>query len=344
LSMGKGLHGYFTFLPSVRLPTNYRVNYAEKTGYDLQKCKFCLMNMIDDMNHLFVCPALLLEQKNFYNAVEEKLREWQIPYVNKNIQSLENRTCQRWFSQAKHAFLGPNGRNGLSPEKLWTMTKDFWNANSLKHDLNLNTLMSNLRAVLERPFTCPIHAQCSLPCGIVLPQDLLSILVRRLHLCVEGSTTVLHKSPLFAEWCSSDKYDLRFGSKGSSREYDFTGSNSLLFFNKSIDEKTRKRMIAKVREWVTSKKPTRILLITPSQDVQSILRPTDRCLLEIARSQSDFPVLHCSINNVTSPLLGTAMPMSIVLALNKESMILDPMTGLLSKMISSNGRTPNVQI
>ena len=65
------------------------------------------------------------------------------------------------------------------------------------------------------------------------------------------------------------------------------------------------------------------MLIAPSQDVEPFLRPTDRHLLGLARTRN-LPLVHSKTCEGEISLIRSLEPISIVLALNKESMILDP--------------------
>jgi len=64
---------YFILASCQWLPTNYRLNAhanAEKTRYCL-----CLLEATEDMEHILICPALLVEQNRFNKEVIECLHE-----------------------------------------------------------------------------------------------------------------------------------------------------------------------------------------------------------------------------------------------------------------------------
>ena len=88
---------YFIFGISQWLPTNHRSHYGDRSGYDRDKCKLCLLNELDTQNHFLICPALQKEQIDLQFAVRRKLRDWHLPFVEKRIQSFDNISCQRWL-------------------------------------------------------------------------------------------------------------------------------------------------------------------------------------------------------------------------------------------------------
>ena len=88
---------YFIFAICQWLPTNHRIHYSDKSGYDLGKCKVCLTNEVEDTNHLFTCPALRAEHVKLQIAMDSKLQFWHVPFANKCPESLEERTCRAGF-------------------------------------------------------------------------------------------------------------------------------------------------------------------------------------------------------------------------------------------------------
>ena len=133
---------------------------------------------------------------------------------------------------------------------------------------------------------------------------------------------MLYTDPLFQEWSSSDQIDNSFGSRGTIRTQSLAGHNTfILTIDK--DRETRMELIALFRTWLSSKKPTRVVIITPRKDVEAWLRPRDRRFLELGFSV-DFPFVHSTAHLTKSTLIRSNEPISILLALNKESMALDP--------------------
>ena len=265
---------YYIFAVCQWLPTNHRIHYGDKSGYDREKCKLCLMNAVDDTNHIYICPALSKEQLELYNTLENKLRQWQVAYAYKTIESLEEKTCKIWFRKARSTFPLSNGSHmSISSERLKGMIKNFWHANQHRN-LSSTGCISNIQNVLERSCrSCPVARVCNLQCNIKLPNDLLSLLILRLQLHLEGTTNALHRSTLFTEWCSTEASDRLFGAHGSILEQDLAGHNSFVFLHNSGNPRLRDQLHGLIQQWTLSKKPTRVVMIAPSKDVEPWLRP-----------------------------------------------------------------------
>ena len=77
----------------------------------------------------------------------------------------------------------------------------------------------------------------------------------------------------------------------------------------------------KINNWISTKKPTRLILISRSEEVSKWCHPKNRNFLEIARIPRAFPVTYTDYAT-SNHLLPDSI--SIILALNKESMLLDP--------------------
>ena len=95
---------YYIFAISQWLPTNHRTQYGDQSGYDREKCKLCLLDQVENMDHLLVCPALLHERSHLLTSVNEKLSFWKIPYASKQIETLDSRRCRKWFQTARTIF------------------------------------------------------------------------------------------------------------------------------------------------------------------------------------------------------------------------------------------------
>ena len=85
---------YFIFGVCQWLPTNYRVHYTDESAFDRTKCVLCLMDAEENMSHLFVCPALASEHCLLRMAIEEKLKEWDVPWAQGRMETLEHRSCR----------------------------------------------------------------------------------------------------------------------------------------------------------------------------------------------------------------------------------------------------------
>ena len=190
------------------------------------------MNVVEDTNHIFSCPALLSEQMNLHAQMEAKLKSWKVLLAEKHIESLEHRTCRIWFKTASTALIATGDdtkhQEVLSSEGLWSLIRQYWTHNPLSSQ---KQLMANLRAALKNSSSCPTTLNCQMTCSVNIHKNLLEVLVQRLHLKVEGITKPLHRSSLFSEWCSSDPADVTFGARGSLEKQDLAGHNTFIFLH-----------------------------------------------------------------------------------------------------------------
>jgi ribonuclease HI len=315
---------YFIFAICQWLPVNHRIHYGESDS-DMEKCKLCLMNTVEDTDHLYICPALSREQVMLHKSLEDKLKMWNVPYAHKSIESFDDRTCRLWFQRVKSTFQLPNHpQKSICSEKLWRLTKDFWYTNRHRNPKIASCLLSIQRVLNHTCQVCPATSVCVFQCGVIAPKELLSLLVQRLHLRIEGATNALYRSSSFSGWCSTEKDDKQFGSLGSLFESDLGGHNSFILTHDSKNPHTN-RLHGIIQQWTSSQKPTRVVMIAPTQIVEPWFRPRDRKILEIAHSLTGFPLFHDNHSvDQLGPRLLSAEPMSIIIALNKESMILDP--------------------
>ena len=287
------------------------------------------------MEHLLVCPALEAEQNKRRILFQEKLAYWQVPWGDKQIVSFTEKTCLRWFNLLKPLPIF----NVFNHKQLHRMI-EYFHLSSMDHP---NVAFSKLKKSLMDVKTYSDH--CRLP---FIPQQLSEILTRRLHLQLEGTTNVLHRSERLTAWCSDQRTDVNFGSLGPVTEKNLEGFNSLVLLSSTPEQMDS--LIAQTLKSVSSKKPTRIVLIGPSRSVGVWLRPVNRRILELARSEASFPLFHC--NGHHHPHLSQSRsvsnePISIILAMNKESMILDPIDWAALKhdlLDWAEAHCPNLQL
>ena len=191
IELGKGSAWvYYIFAICQWLPTNHRINYQDKSGYDFEKCKLCRLNMVEDIYHILTCPALFPEQLSLYQTIEHKLREWHVPYADKLIQSQEDRTCQIWFRMSKQAF-SDHQCSTIGSSRLWSLIKNYWCANQNTKYANFRALLSSLKDILARPFICYNRLECCrLPCRYVVSSSLLPFLCRDFIFIWKGTLTL----------------------------------------------------------------------------------------------------------------------------------------------------------
>ena len=92
---------YFIFAVCQWLPTNYRVHYADESGYERTRCNLCLTDSKEDLAHLLVCPALAAEQELLIRVTLEKLKDCEVPWAREAIETLETRTCRKLVQMHK---------------------------------------------------------------------------------------------------------------------------------------------------------------------------------------------------------------------------------------------------
>jgi len=141
---------------------------------------------------------------------------------------MEERICKKWFKVTRASLSKDNKKQDLSNDRLWLLVKGYWSANPDGTSSNLKNLSDSIKlAVKTKSKTCPT-GQCEMRCFLAVPHNLLTTLVTNLHLQIEGETNAVHRSPLFQEWCSSDKNDSSFGSRGPIRSQSLAGHNTFL--------------------------------------------------------------------------------------------------------------------
>ena len=169
---------YYIFAICQWLPTGHRINYGDKSGYDRDKCKLCLLDETEDMYHMLRCPALLREHMQIQKAAHETLVKWQLPFSRKGIETCQSRTCRTWFHVARRTFVEHHGQDAktssLSSEQLWRLIRDYWNANNHKPTLSTNHFITSLGRVLT-------EGKCSYQ-QLTIKKDLLGILIRHFRL------------------------------------------------------------------------------------------------------------------------------------------------------------------
>jgi hypothetical protein len=310
---------YYIFAISQWLPTNHRMYYADKSGFDKSKCKLCLLDHVENMDHLLVCPALVQEQEILLRSTHEKLITWQLPLAHKDIESVDSRTCRRWSRTVKDALsVGRNLENGtVNLEYVDHLVHKYWMTNRYKSCLSVHHLLSNIDTILANA-----KEVC---CRPTAPHQLLSVLVRHFHIQMEGTTDVLRKSSLLREWCSPDESDKAFGALGSLMSQNLAGKNCFIILQwiTAHNPAIKNQFYHLIKEWVGTKKATRLIILGPTRELKDWFHPKDRQFFEIAQFNEHSSPLqnnyhhhqldHCALDTT-----------SVALVLNKESMLLDP--------------------
>jgi hypothetical protein len=288
---------YFVFAICQWLPTNHRINYT-KDVY-LKTCTLCLCNAEDEMDHLLLCPALAKEHLALKNEVTAKLIHWKIPFAATPLKSNEMAVRLQWRAAARKS----TALSAVPNITLDTLTKAYWKVNIHKQCISTNSFVKDL--------TCSVQKRYPIPC-VQLRQDLTALLVKAFVLQTHGFTDVLNYSNLFEDWTSINQSDVPFGAKLWTTPTLHSGTNSFFFQPPGTQTNIRELMNV-LNEALQPKLPSRFLCVIPQQDK---LPPH---FLELVTFKTSSPLL--SRNGNISPTLAT---MSLVLAMNKESMLTDP--------------------
>ena len=291
---------YYIFAICRWLPTNYRLNYSAEDQL-VKKCKLCLCNTEETMDHILCCPALLKEQLLLKENLQAKLKAWEIPYASIPLFSREGVFRNRWKIAARDLF----SPGVLSPLKLDLLTKGFWKANRHKQFIPTQQFLKNLSHVVRR--------DQEFKCKFEFPRnDLVNVLIQELTLQTHGLTGALHYCSLFEEWSSTDPLDVPFGASLWSTSDNVKGSNSFFFL--SSVETCSQELLETLMESLDTKDPTRCVCMIPRQDTLPSFA------LEVATFPAGSPLFGYDYS--TGSLAPCAM--SIILVLNKESLAIDP--------------------
>ena len=284
---------YFIFAACEWLPTNYRL-YSKIPTLDYRtSCVLCLGNKIDTMEHLLECPALAAEQRNLALVSQHTITKWKFPFSAVR-NTPQTHTVERWICAGK-SLLGPK----LNLERLSWMAVKFYQTNCHKQFLGTRHFLQRVGASLKQDIRTN------------LADSLLGILASEFKLSLEGISNVLSHQTVFGEWCSDYPDDAWFGSRKDALEGDFSGLNT--YFN--VIEETQTitiKLLEKVSRSLHSRRPTRAVIVGPS----SLLIKFDHKLF--------LPI--CTLK-ARSSVLGhqpLAYDLSVLLAANKESMLVDP--------------------
>ena len=289
---------YFVFAICQWLPTNYRMSYF--LG-DLEKrCKLCLCNSADTMEHLLVCPALATEHLLLKEEMKLKLHLWDIPYSSMSMNSYENDSRMQWHRAAREKF----SLATLPAFRLDLLTKGYWKANSNKQFISTPKFLDDLSRVVS-------HQQ---PLQSYHPRaDLLAILIQEFALQTQGFSDSMNFSPGFDEWTSTNTGDIPFGAELWTFAAMHGGRNTF-FFRAPNHSADTQGLLGIIAESLETKAPTRAVCLIPKQE------NLPHSFLELFTIQASCPLFGYdqSVESV-SPC-----DMSVVLSLNKESMVIDP--------------------
>ena len=108
---------FFIFAVCQWLPTNRRLFYEDKSLFDREKCQLCNTGMIENIHHVWRCPALAEEREKLRIIADHKLKGWKLPFANKQIQDFESATVERLKNSTLN-FLTTDRERALLPPYL----------------------------------------------------------------------------------------------------------------------------------------------------------------------------------------------------------------------------------
>jgi len=170
--------------------------------------QYCLRDVVENMDHLWVCPALAKEQVYLQSRINGILQR--LPFALDKVRTRESSFKQDWLRLASKdplCYIIPGDR-------LDALTLDFWNANNHKQFIPPQGFSKAFAKVVRKTY----------------PQELsklLSLLIDLFSLNVEGNSNALQHFLRFELWCSEDPDDKEFGALGSFLQSDLSGKKHL---------------------------------------------------------------------------------------------------------------------
>ena len=216
------------------------------------------------------------------------LSQCRFPYADLELEAPDSRIVQHWISMWGHLLT-----SSVTLPHLERLLHDLLTANGISH--------SALRQAYERILGV-INVQKNRK-NVDLPLQLITLLTKELNLSVEGNTDAFHRHTLFPEWYSEFLEDSWFGSHGTSLEMSLQGSNTYLNLLNS-SESFINLMLSKVVAHLASEPPTRTLVVGKREHLDKFIN--DVRIMKI---------LDLKLHGVD---------VSLVLALNKASLVVDP--------------------
>ena len=329
---------FWIFAISDWLPTNFRLHRRDGKS---QICDLCQSGSVEDIRHLFSCPATATEQNNLRMDLEYTMAKWNIPYFQLGS-SPHLHTKQGCLS-----FLLPKlAARGLviTKEKLQQLINDYFGCENKRKPKNLNHLHRHIQIALLRA-SCSCNStnhQCHLKYSWTTPPSLVKILKTELSLEVDGMADSLHHSEYLASWFSKLSSDCVFGAKWNFFEQTLEGKNIFIcppFEVHSNGENLITKVIQKIVTELKTDKPTRALLIIPILEGREghIFETQARKakFLEICRFPKDcFPFdAPEAFQGKTQPILYPGK-IALYLAANRASLRYDPISwdSLINKL------------
>ena len=127
----------------------------------------------------------------------------------------------------------------------------------------------------------------------------------------EYFTEAIHRSPIYAEWCSENPSDAVFGAKIGFFQQDLSGKTSLVTVWDDKEDSGDK-LWNYISHSTSFKRPTRFVIIASKQVAAQVLSKSNQ-VLELAQIPQGF-LLESDVHRIREPLLAAeADPVSIIL-------------------------------
>ena len=226
-----------------------------------------------------------------------KFTQWDIPFALIPLKSYEVETRINWRAAALKAF------PSVSKSRVDILTKAYWKKHAHKQFVSTQHFLNDLTLAIGNryPMAC-----------VQLRHDLIALLTQIFVLQMHGFTDILNCSPIFEEWTSINPSDVPFGAKLWESSLLHAGTNAFFFHERDSKLKTQ-GLLDLLSKSLQSKAPTRFICVIPKQENL----PSQ--FLEIVNFKASAPLF---VSNGQFAL--SLLDMSVVLAMNKESMITDP--------------------
>ena len=198
----------------------------------------------------------------------------------------------------------------------------YWKSNHHKPNLSFRCFLAKLRKYRSQ------H-----PPKFRISSSLILILTRRLAIQIEGNSSPLFCCPHLPFYHSSRPDDASFGAKVGGLEETLANRNSFVFSPEGLT-----LSVAALVRMIASIKATRVVIISPTDLVQPIL--SFRWCLELARYEHGF-----SKSTISDQKTVLSQSLSLILCLNKESLVVDPIDWpLLKEELATWSRSEGVAV
>ena len=109
--------------------------------------------VVEKMDNLLRCPALVKEHLQLKNDVKEKFRLWDFPYSSIPLKSRELETRARWRTAAREK-VAP----AITNVRLDILTSAYWNSNITKSLVSTRSFVKDLNTSIQNRYPLPLFS------------------------------------------------------------------------------------------------------------------------------------------------------------------------------------------